>query len=175
MQKFQDYIFSSPSVGLPRPVPNATVLVLNYPAMTVATIYSNNGITTPANSFLSAGDGKIAFYAADGRYSIQVSGQGINGTQTTNDILLEDAPADFVTLTQLAASSGSSLVGFIQSGVGAVATTEQAQLRNTLFLNNYDTGAHFDTARAGLTGIFATPPIKITGDYLNLSGTAGNV
>lgn len=47
------------------------------------------------------------------------------------------APADNTLLTLLAASSGSSLVGFIQSGSGAVATTAQAQFRKTLFVSNW--------------------------------------
>ncbi len=45
-----------------------------------------------------------------------------------------------VRLDELAASDGSSLVGFIQSGAGAVATTVQAKLRETKHVNT-DYGA----------------------------------
>ena len=40
-------------------------------------------------------------------------------------------------LSSLAASSGSSLVGFIQSGTGAVATTVQAKLRQTINVKDF--------------------------------------
>lgn len=40
-------------------------------------------------------------------------------------------------LTSLAASNGSSLVGFIQSGSGAVATTVQAKLRETISVKDF--------------------------------------
>lgn len=50
---------------------------------------------------------------------------------------------------QLFTSIGSSLIGFIQAGVGAVQGTIQDQLRETLYAENYDTLAHAITAAAG--------------------------
>ena len=55
------------------------------------------------------------------------------------------------TVPGLAASTGSSLVGFSQSGTGAVATTEQAQLRKFTFLSDWTTTPQFNTAVQGLT------------------------
>jgi len=43
----------------------------------------------------------------------------------------------FATLAQLAASGGSNLVGFIQSGAGAVATTVQAKLRESVSVKDF--------------------------------------
>lgn len=54
--------------------------------------------------------------------------------------------------SDLAASSGSSLIGFIQSGVGAVATTVQAQLRNVVNIANFSNSTQYDTARSALSG-----------------------
>jgi hypothetical protein len=40
-------------------------------------------------------------------------------------------------VSDLAASSGSSLVGFLQAGLGAVATTVQAKLRETVSVKDF--------------------------------------
>jgi len=66
------------------------------------TIYSDNGATPRANPLTTDANGYFEFYAADGRYTIQISGASIT-TRTITDILLED-PADgnavlFSTLT----------------------------------------------------------------------------
>jgi hypothetical protein len=55
-----------------------------------------------------------------------------------------------------AASSGSSLVGFIQTGTGAVATTVQTRLRKTFFTSDYDTFANAVTAAINGTLIVNT-------------------
>jgi hypothetical protein len=43
----------------------------------------------------------------------------------------------FATLAQLAASGGSNLVGFLQAGTGAVATTVQAKLRESVSVTDF--------------------------------------
>lgn len=43
----------------------------------------------------------------------------------------------FATLAQLAASGGSNLVGFLQAGAGAVATTVQAKLRESVSVKDF--------------------------------------
>lgn len=45
--------------------------------------------------------------------------------------------SSYVTTASLAASSGSSLAGFIQSGAGAVATTVQAKLRESVSVKDF--------------------------------------
>jgi hypothetical protein len=85
-------------------VPGAIVTVLNYPSLTSATIYSTNDGAAQANPLITDNLGFFAFYAADGRYSLSISGRGIKQYQI-DDILLED---------QLALDS------FTQTGAGAV-------------------------------------------------------
>lgn len=105
MQKYQNNVLLSPG-GIA--VPNASVLVLNYPGGTVATIYSDNGVTVAANPLTTDSNGAFGFYAADGHYSLQITGN-LNGIAispvTVTDILMVDVlPGDLS--TTLPASSG---------------------------------------------------------------------
>lgn len=52
-------------------------------------------------------------------------------------------------VTSLAATSGASLIGYIQSGAGAVAQTVQSRLRNELLSTDYSTLQALFTAGAG--------------------------
>lgn len=104
-----------------RPVSGASVTVYLTGTQTLATIYSNNGVTTQTNPLTTDSSGMFSFYAADGRYDIQISSGSTNKTLT--DILIEDD------VSSLASSIGSSLIGHISDGVGALATTVQNVLR----------------------------------------------
>lgn len=55
----------------------------------LATIYSDNGVTTQPNPITTDGNGYFAFYAADGRYDLRITAVGIKPV-ILNDILLED-------------------------------------------------------------------------------------
>ena len=97
MQKYYDSVLldsGMPAVGV-----SVTVTAFGGGAVT---IYSDNGATPRANPITTDANGYFEFYAADGRYTIQISGASIT-TRTITDILLED-PADgnavlFSTLT----------------------------------------------------------------------------
>jgi hypothetical protein len=91
----------------------ASVLVLLNGV--AATIYSDNGVTPKANPLTTDSNGVFDFYAANGTYSLQVS---IRGSATVL------GSATLMDVADLSASSGASLVGFIQSGTGAVATAQ---------------------------------------------------
>ena len=86
MQKFQDAVVKING----QPAANVQVTVLNYPSLTVPTIYSDNGVTPyPSNVLTTDSLGNFAFYAPDGHYQLTVSGVGIQ-TVTRSDILLSD-------------------------------------------------------------------------------------
>ena len=112
MQKYQDFV-----IYKGRGVAGASVLVTTAAGAT-ATIYSDNGSTTQANPMTTGVDGDFAFYAADGRYNIDISGTGFT-TRTISDVLLED-PADGS--SALADTDGAGLVGYSTSEAYASAT-----------------------------------------------------
>jgi hypothetical protein len=164
MQKYQEVV-ASQSTG--KPVYQASVVVKNYPSLTLATYYATNSTSTPLTvPILTDAAGNFGFYAADGHYQIEITVTG-QPTVILSDILLQDsatglanistsagatlvgtAPAGGLVATQvqaslteldnekmridtLAASSGSSLVGYLPEGTGAVATTVANQLNIT--------------------------------------------
>jgi len=74
-------------------VAGASISVYIFGTATLATIYSDNGVTPIApGELLSDAEGEFAFYAANGRYNVQVIATGL-ASQTTYDVLLFD-PAD---------------------------------------------------------------------------------
>jgi hypothetical protein len=105
---------------------NATCTVYVAGTSTAATLYSDNGITPLANPFLSSSTGQVAFYAANGTYDLVVSKIGYL-TVTINAIELDD----------LMAPSGSNSVGYLPAGTGAVATTVQTKLRESLSVKDF--------------------------------------
>jgi hypothetical protein len=58
---------------------------------------------------------------------------------SATDVLIwtVDNIGGFATLAQLAASGGSNLIGFLQAGTGAVATTVQAKLRESVSVKDF--------------------------------------
>ena len=118
MQKYQNNIVSSSGT----PVISASISVTNYPSGTAATIYSDNGVTLAANPLTSDSLGNFSFYAADGRYSLSISGVNVSAT-TLTDILLEDPtnpnPISATTLTV----SGAATVGAGLAVTGALSAT----------------------------------------------------
>ena len=105
---------------------------------TPATTYtSSSGSTAHTNPIILNSAGRIAtsevwltdnasykFLLKDSDDVLIATYDNISGIGNTADLLAYEAA--------IAASSGSSLVGFIQSGAGAVATTVQAKLRQTV-------------------------------------------
>ena len=110
-------------------------------AGTTPTLYSDNGSTPMASNVIPTDDnGYFEFYAADGRYTLTITGSNFS-TITISDILLEDAAdgstplteeinariaADAAAAAALAASTGAALVGFAPSGTIAAGTVQAA-------------------------------------------------
>lgn len=97
MQKY----FNTVQLDSGAPAVGVSVLVTAFGGGAV-TIYSDNGVTPRTNPITTNANGFFEFYAADGRYTLQITGTGISPI-TITDILLED-PADgsaavFSTLT----------------------------------------------------------------------------
>ena len=113
-----------------QPVAGATVTVCTSgatgtPCSPLAAIYSNLGLTQPLpNPMTSDGQGNYYFYAAPGRYMVQLSGAGVT-TTTTPDVLLPADPTapsyQSLTVTQNITAASLNLTGNL-SVSGAVSS-----------------------------------------------------
>lgn len=125
MQKYQNSIQDLKGNA----VAGASISVYIFGTATLATIYSDNGVTPIApGALLSDAEGEFAFYAANGRYNVQVIATGL-ASQTTYDVLLFD-PDD-----QDAVSSAN--VEFLQAGTGAVARSAQSKFRDVVSVKDF--------------------------------------
>lgn len=130
MQKYFDSITGANGVA----ATGAVVTVLNYGTTTPASIFSDAaGLVAKTNPIAADATGYFDFYAADGRYSLSVSAAGF-ATKTLTDIQLEDTKDG---LAVYSASSGSSLVGHLSAGTGAVARTTQSKLRESVSVKDF--------------------------------------
>lgn len=100
-----------------RPMAGATVRICTsaatgQPCTPLALIYSNPGLTQAlANPISTDGLGNYTFYAAPGRYEIEISGPSITTKQIPNVILPSDPTAPtFATVTTTSGISAFSLV-----------------------------------------------------------------
>lgn len=171
MQKYTNDVAAVGSDGKLEPLSNASVTVYDRGTTTLATIYSDNGVTTTSNPTTTSLTGRVSFYAADGRYDILISKTGYN-TVFITDILLED-PAEGI-------SSDATNISFTQAGTGAILSTVDDKLNQFVSVTDFgaDKTGVIDSATAianartavGLTGSLLVP----AGTYLS-SGTTYNV
>jgi hypothetical protein len=136
----------------------AGALVYVYDANgALATLYSDNGVTTKANPLTTNADGEYDFFAADGRYSLNI--QAVNFTpQAKSGVVLFDPTA----------ASASNSVNFLQSGIGAVTRTAQSKLRDAVSVKDFGAvgdGTTDDTAE--IQAVFTA--LRLTGGDANIS------
>src|SRR5580700_11719175 len=103
-----------------RPMAGASVRICTssatgQPCSPLANIYSDVALTQVlANPLTTDGLGNYTFYAAPGRYEIEISGPGITDKQLPNVILPNDP--NNPTFTSLSTTSGLSLFSLSLSG-----------------------------------------------------------
>ena len=107
-------------------MPGAAVTVYLANTLTLATGLEDENGSPLSNPFTADSSAKVAFYAPDGLYDITVVGNGRTVTIRAQFVSVDGAS---VLRADLAAPGGSALVGFQQSGTGAVARTAQDKLR----------------------------------------------
>ncbi len=129
MQKY----LNSVADGTGRPVVGASVEVLDYPSGASAVIYSDNGVTLAANPLTTDANGAFSFYAADGRYSLSITGTSIT-PQVITDILLEDVTdgGSSPTFAAITVTGTSNSIGYKQGSTGSVPRTVEAKLQESV-------------------------------------------
>lgn len=78
---------------------------------------------------------------------------------------------DSMATATLAASGGSALVGFLQSGTGAVARTGQAKMRDVVSVFDFMTTAQIADVQARTASLDVTSAIKAAADSVGTGGT----
>ena len=107
-------------------LPYATCTVYLAGTSILATLYSDDGITSLANPFIASPIGQISFYAADGRYDLNVFKSGYVPVTISN-----------IELIDVTAPSGSNSVGYLPAGINAVSTTVQTKLRESVSVQDF--------------------------------------
>lgn len=95
---------------------------------------TDDGGSAKSNPFVTGLDGSFYYNAPDGAYTEEY--RLSLGGEIRNVVALE-LNTDNTLRTDLAASTGSGLSGFIQSGTGAVARTAQAKLRESISIKDF--------------------------------------
>jgi hypothetical protein len=146
-------------------VPLSGGLVYTYAAGTLtplATYTTQGGGTPNANPVVLDSGGRASIWLGTSAYRIIVkTSAGVTLTDDDNITAVGADAANFT--TNLAAYSGSSLVGFIQSGTGATATTLQTKLRESVSVKDF-----------GAVGDGTTDDTVAVQNFLNYCYTVGS-
>lgn len=124
----------------------------------LATYADYDGTTTNTNPVILDSRGEADVWLSSSYYKLKLTDSNNVEIWTVDHIggfaTMADVTAAINALTaSLAASSGSSLIGFIQAGTGAVATTAQAKMRETISVKDF--GAVGDDTHDDTTNIQA--------------------
>jgi hypothetical protein len=141
-------------------IPNALVYVYVGSTSTLATLYSDNGVTTAPNPVTTNSDGEYAFYAANGTYTLNVQATGYESQSRPGTILFDPADAGFVTppFTIAEGGTGGTTAATARSNLSAAASganndiTSLTGLTTALSLGQGGTGGtSASTARSSLS------------------------
>lgn len=135
MQRYSDIVLN----GYGNPLVGASVEVVTYPALAAATIYQADGSLPYSSNILTTdSNGRYYFYAADGRYSLNITKSGYT-SQTITDVLLEDpANGNAATVSTLTATGLIDISGASAGQIKFPATQNASSNANTL--DDYEEG-----------------------------------
>lgn len=177
------------------PVNGASVSVFNFGTQTLSSIYSDaSGTSSISNPITTNSRGYFEFYAADGRYSLQISGTGFT-TLSISDILLDD-PANASSAVISGGSIDGTPIGAISPSTGAFTslsatsatlanatlpspaiTTPTGIVKSDVGLGNVDntSDATKNAAVATLTNKTLTTPVLSNPSYSGTTANGGTV
>lgn len=136
MQKYEDNLASRLNGNALQPLALVEVRVTDDSTGLPAALYSDDGVTSLPQPLITDNNGGFAFYAANGEYTLTFSGQSI-ATFTRKVILDDPSENKKATLAELAAPSGSSLIGFMGSTPDAIARVVQDKLRDVVSVTDF--------------------------------------
>ena len=131
------------------PVAGATVRVCQAgatgtPCTPLATLYTDATLTTTAaNPLQTDGIGNYHFYAPAGRYAIQITGPGIQGTMNYPDVILASDVSS--------SGSGNNISAFGLTLGGDLSVAGNATVNGTLTASNFNPGT-FSPSSLNVTG-----------------------
>lgn len=161
LQKVNDRIFKGRDATYAASTGTANAYVLTLPSVSLySSLVDGDAFTFKAN-FANTGAATLQIVGASSlsAKNILLAGESLAaGRIQIGDIVKVQYDG-----TQFQIIGGNPYQRFIQSGIGAVATTAQAQLRKFIFRDNYSTSGNYDTARAALTGRMAAPSLEVEG------------
>lgn len=110
-------------------IPGAVVVVRNFPSNTLATIYSDNGVTPLPNPTTTDSLGMFNFFAANGVYSVTCTKAGF-ATKTFSSIQLFDASS----LTSLTSLTLTGTTNATSPTIGSLVTAGGAGIAKNLYV-----------------------------------------
>lgn len=144
------------------------------PETSPITVYWDEALTLPAAQPIRTTNGFISRSGTPSRVFTSLDDYSITCKNSNGEIIysLLDATSLSSLQSQLASSSGSSLVGFIQAGTGALASTVETKLRESVSVKDF--GAVVDGADTGaaFTGTDNTAFFQAALDYCGLNRKA---
>jgi len=120
MQHYQDVLLDRSGNA----IAGAIITVTNHLDGLPAILYADYAGTIVLTSIVTDFDGSYSFYFSSGRYDFSFYKYGLL-LKTQIDVFVDQSTG----LQDLSAPTGASLVGFQQSGTGAIATTVNAKIK----------------------------------------------